>query len=291
MKYVIIGKKFSKSKKGSHIISKRFASYFPKQLDYIKSSDVVSLEELNTQYERIIFSAQAPHLYEVPTNFITLRNINHIIYIRNEHNNELYNSCTNGFHYYLNSDIKHFIPMITDFNAPQPSELCIGFYAKLYRTDTLISFYDFMDNLPFKMKIYTMGDYLPYLENHKNVIEYKHTYDNYGFFSNITHYVYSTPNDFVDPFPHALLEAVQCNKQIIIPTIERKFKDGIDDVKDCIKWHKNFSPDVVYDNSQCILKFENFTNFYKKVLENNFEYNFDKLCYNNYKDWIEREVL
>jgi hypothetical protein len=182
--------------------------------------------------------------------------------------------------------------MITDFpKVKQPSEICIGFYARKWLTrDSYNWFFDKLDQWP-KVNICVMGRQEPELE-HKLKGRYKHTFDNIDFFNSITHYVMPKSLTFIDPFPHTLLEAVQSNKQIIIPTIgHRNHKDGIDDIQDCIQWHDDFYPDKFVDNSQCLLKFKNFKKFYQKVIDNNFEYSFEKLKYKNMKEWILEEVI
>ena len=137
-----------------------------------------------------------------------------------------------------------------------------------------------------------MGDPAPEFMRIKNVKSYKHTFDNIEFFKNISHYVYPASRVFQDPFPHNILEAVQSGKQIIIPELpHRNHVDGIDDIKECIKWHKTFDENTHYDNSKCILNANAFRNFYLRLFENNFEHRFDKDKYKHFSDWIEHEVI
>jgi hypothetical protein len=136
-----------------------------------------------------------------------------------------------------------------------------------------------------------MGDDNNKIKAHPNVRNFKHTNDNYEFFKSITHYFYPTSRHFVDPFPHSALEAVQTGKQIIFPEIQREHKDGIDEIKDVIKWHEKFNTKIYHDNSKQPLTAENFSRYYKMIFENNWEYSFDRNKYKNMADWIEGEIL
>ena len=111
------------------------------------------------------------------------------------------------------------------------------------------------------------------------------------FFSEITHYFYPTSKYFVDPFPHSLLEAVQTGKTIIIPKIERDFKDGIDDIKDVINWYEEYNPIVGNTNKDQPLRAAVWKKFYEKVFSCNWEYKFDRNKYKNLYDFIQGEVL
>lgn len=293
IKYLLIAKKFSKLKRGGHVITKRFASNFPDYIEYKETSDARDLEKLNKKYKRIIFRTHVPMCYDTPVNFVRLRNINHVIYIREGFNFPTYNSCTNGFYYYKdNPKIKNYIPLITDFPKPtQPKDICLGFYSRKWLTmDSFLCFINILEKLP-PTTVCIMGTPSRQIEKACKG-NYKHTYDNVEFFNSITHYVLPKSKQYIDPFPHTLLEAVQNGKQIIIPTIDgRKHKDGVDDIQDFIKFHKKIDIDTHYDNSECLLQAEVFKDFYLKVFENNYEYSFDRSKYTSMKEWVENEVL
>ena len=76
---------------------------------------------------------------------------------------------------------------------------------------------------------------------------------------------------FFETFPQTLLEAISCNKQIIIPNVSRTFTDGIDDIKQCINYHININ-DKFLCNKNTILNHNNFHNFYLRLFNNNFYY-------------------
>jgi hypothetical protein len=243
----------------------------------------------------LIFRTQVPRCYSLPINFVKLRNLNHIIYLRARYLSPFYNSCTNGFYYYkMHDGIQNYVPMITDFPKikNQPSEICLGFYVRKWLTpDSFDLFVDILNSLNHKYNLCIMGDKNEQLKNHPNIKSFKHTNDNYEFFSTITHYFYPTSNYFVDPFPHSVLEAVQTGKQIIFPEIPRNHKDGIDDIKDCIGWFKRFDKDFKIDNSNQPLTASNFKKFYQMIFDNNWEYTFDRQKYKTMLEWIEGEVL
>jgi hypothetical protein len=293
MKYLVIGKSFSKLKRGGHIISKRFASNFPDHLEYRETSDARDLEKLNEQYKRIIFRTQVPACYDTPVNIIRLLKINHVIYIREPFNFPTYNSCTNGFYYYKeNPKLKHFIPLVTDFpKSTHPKDICLGFYSRKWLTmDSYICFIHMLKELP-SVDVCIMGSPSKQIERACKG-NFKHTYDNVEFFNSITHYVFPKSKQYIDPLPHALLEAVQSDKQIIIPTIEgRTHKDGIDDIQDFIKYHNKVDIDTYYDNTNYLLREEVFKDFYLRVFDNNYEYSFDRSKYSNMREWVENEVM
>jgi len=295
MKYLVIGHKFGSLKRGGFVVSKRFCEEHPEHCEFREDKRSRQLTQLNNQYKRLIFRTQVPRCYSLPINFVKLRKLNHIIYLRARYLSPFYNSCTNGFYYYkMHDGIQNYIPMITDFPKieKQPDSICLGFYVRKWLTpDSFDFFVNILDNLKHKYNLCIMGDRNDQLQRHPNVKSFKHTYDNYEFFKTITHYFYPTSKYFVDPFPHSVLEAVQTGKQIIFPSIDREHKDGIDDLKDCINWHQNFRPDVTLDNINQPMTALNFKKFYQRIFDNNWEHRFDRDQYKTMYEWIEREVL
>lgn len=295
MKYLVIGHKFGKLGRGGYHISKRFCEEHSEYCEFKEDRKARNLEKLNSEYKRIIFRCQVPRCYNIPVNFVRLRKVNHIFYLRAEYLTPLYNNCTNGFYYYkMHKGFDNYIPMITDFpvqKITQPKEICFGFYVRKWLTpDSYSCFLYILDNLPYKMNVAIMGDYDLQIANHRNVNNFIHTNDNITFFSNITHYFYPTSKYFVDPFPHSVVEAVQCKKQIIFPKIERNFKDGIDDIKDCIFWSKEYNENwddlKVHPFKSIIWK-----NYYRKVFDCNWELSFDRNKYKTMSDFIHGEVI
>lgn len=293
-KFLFIAHKFDKIKRSSYLVTKRFTELFPDTFEIIEDNQVESLGSLNEKYDKLIFISQALNNYSIPVNLVSVSKLKHLIYLRQNYNHSLYNSANNGFHYYQNyKGYKNYIPFITDFKVEDKKlkNPCIGFYIRKQSFSESFRYAVWMvNNLKYPVDVCTMGDPIP--EFMGNAKTYTHTYDNKTFFENITHFVYPQTKEQEDMFPHCLLEAVHTGKQIVLPVIEgRKFKDGIDDIKEFIGWHEELNFNVDIDNSECPLTFSNFKKFYERTIENNFEYHLDRDKYKTFKDWFEREVI
>ena len=162
MKYLVIGHKFGALGRGGYHISKRFCDEHSEYCEFKEDRKSRNLEALTKKYKRIIFRTQVPRCYTIPVNFVRLRKINHLFYLRAKHLNPLYNNCTNGFHYYkMHKGFDNYIPMITDFpvQVSQPQEICLGFYVRKWLTlDSFFCFIDILDNLPYPINVTIMGD-------------------------------------------------------------------------------------------------------------------------------------
>lgn len=297
-KYLLISHKYDNLKRGAFLTSNRFVNSYSEHLDYKLDLDAQNLEELNDQYVRLIFTTQVINNYRLKLNFNRLRNLKYIIFLRNSQNPILYNSASNGFHYYKTyRNIKFYIPSITDFptieNKANFKIPCLGFYIRRNVTpDSLSLIKDFLQNLKYYVDVFLMGDPAPELKQYTCVNTYTHTYNQIEFFRNISHYIYPASKQFQDPFPNSVLEAVQSGIQIVFPEVYgRNHNDGIDDIKDCIKWHESFNPDKEFNNSNCILTNKTFKQFYLNLFDSNFEYSFDRDKYNRFSNWIEGELL
>lgn len=291
MKYLVIGHKFGLLGRGGYHISKRFCDEHIEYCEFKEDRKARNLEKLNRQYRRIIFRTQVPRCYSIPANFVRLRKINHIFYLRSEHLSPLYNNCTNGFYYYHRDDrFNNYIPMITDFPVQeiiQPQEICLGFYCRKWLTpDSYDCFIDLLDSLKTKVNVALLGDDDEKIKNHNMVLHYNHTNVNVQFWSYVTHYVYPTSKYFIDPFPHSVVEAVQCGKTIIFPTIERDFKDGIDDIKDVIRWETSFKHQTNI-NKHHPFKAKLWHGFYKDVFDSNWEFKFDRNSIKTFDKFVE----
>jgi hypothetical protein len=141
------------------------------------------------------------------------------------------------------------------------------------------------------MDVAIMGDPNDQIEHHPNVNNFTHTNDNTKFFSLISHYFYPTSKYFVDPFPHSVVEALQCKRQIIFPKIERNFKDGIDDIKDVINWQEKFTPSIENKNKNHPFKAKIWKKFYQNVFDRNWEFAFCRNTYKELSGFIQKEVL
>jgi len=283
VKYAVIAHKYDKLKRGAYTTAISLSNEF-KNVTLINEKDVTNLKNLNEQYDIIILFTQMPSKYKFPVNIINLKNINHAIFIRAEHNHSIFNSFTNGFHYYKqNPTIKNYLPILPKMpkiKMETPQRPVLGYYViKSMITDSYWKFCDIVENYKEKIDICVMGNLTPELKKYKTVKNYTHTYDNLEFFSKITHFVYPMSSIFVDPFPTSLYEAIQYKKKLIIPTLYRNFKDGIDDILDCI------------DDDVTLLDWKNFEQFYIKLFDKNFVYKYDKICYMRFNEWIKGEVL
>jgi len=283
MKYAVIAHEYPKLKRGAFTTAINLANTF-QNITFIPEKRDLDLEKLNEQYDLIVFLTQMPSKYKFPVNIIQLKNINHVIFIRSEHNHPIYNSYTNGFHYYKeHSDIKNYVPILPkmpSIKMETPQRPVLGYYVRKYMTpDAWWKFCNIVENYKEEIDICIMGNPAPELSKYKTVKNYTHTYDNLKFFSKITHYVYPMSKVFIDPFPTSLYEAIQYKKELIIPTLDRNFKDGKDDILDCI------------EDDISLLDWKNFEKFYKKLFARNFVYKYDKICYMRFNDWIKREIL
>jgi hypothetical protein len=297
-KYLLISHKYDLLKRGAFITSNRFVEFYSGYLDYKLDLDAQNLEELNKQYKRLIFTTQVIQNYRIELNFTRLIKLNYILFLRSDQNPLIYNSASNGFHYYKTyKNIKFYIPSITDFppikNKVYHKNPCLGFYIRKNITPDSVKFInDFLKNLKIHVDVYVMGNPAPEFLNYECVDTYNHTYNQIEFFENISHYIYPASKYFQDPFPNSVLEAVQSGVQIIFPEVYgRNHKDGIDDIKECILWHKNFNPDIKYDNTDCVLTNSNFKTFFLNLFDNNFEYSFDRDKYKYFSDWIKGEII
>ena len=293
MKYCLIGKKYGPAKRGSYTVTKRFVEHLSEYMDFKQDIEITNYQKESENYKKLIFTLQAPHLYNTKFSFLTLRPLNHLIYIRKESNNIFFNSASNGFNYYKNNDQKHFIPMITDFNTiDKVEDVCIGYYSRVHvNPDVQEYFIDFLSNLPYKINLCTMGDNVYNFSQLPSVNKWFFTNENTNFFSRITHYIYPMSETFIDPFPNSILEAVQCGKQIVLPKLPKRCHiDGVEDLMSCIQYHDNLNLNKYYDNSDCCLNFKSFRSFYDRILNNDFENILDREKYKTFYDWCSHEL-
>jgi len=282
-KIAVIAHEFPKLKRGAFTTAINLANTF-QNITFIKEQKNLNLEKLNEQYDLIVFLTQSPFKYSFPVNIVQLKNINHAIFIRTEYNHPIYNSYTNGFYYFKNHpDIKNYVPILPKMpkiKMEKPQRPVLGYYVrKSMIPDSYWKFCDIVENYKEQIDVCIMGNHAPELKKYKTVKNYTHTYDNLEFFSKITHFVYPMSSIFVDPFPTSLYEAIQYKKKLIIPTLYRNFKDGIDDILDCI------------DDDVTLLDWKNFEQFYIKLFDKNFVYIFNEICYTRFNDFIKGEIL
>lgn len=299
MKILLTGRNFSNLKRGAHLIGNKFAELFPDKFDYIDQIHVRDWAKAVEGYKKIVFMSQNPRLYNTAPYITRIHKIPHTFYIRNEYAHPLINSCSNGFHYYQQfENIKHYIPRIMPppecrLTALSTSDRpCIGFYLRAQLlTDSYQMFMQWIEDLKEEVDVCIMGEDVFDFSTYPHVKNYYHTFDNKEFFSKITHFVYFH-SEWLDPFPHTLLEAVNLGLQVIIPNKGRPadLKDGIHDILDVADVHSKLDLNKTYDNSKCLLTFENLKPWYDEV----FTHYSHSLPRNNHQtllEFLEAQVL
>lgn len=266
MKYLFIAKKYQNTLRGGYTSNIRF---------YEKYSSFITLNQKD-EYNHIVYR-NYPNLCK----FIEIYNNNDIVFISLPNKDWEYSNLkivTDGWSRFKYSpNIKCCIPIITPFyvNQNQTSDIKIGIYSTHSTKSTQIPFIQDIAN---KYPTLLLGD---------PINKIPQTYDNIYFFQNITHYLHLPTEQFFETFPQTLLEAISCNKQIIIPNIKRTFKDGIDDIKECISYHININ-DKYICNKNTILNHIHWNNFYLKLFQNGFYYQQPK--YNSFSQWCQKEL-
>lgn len=294
MKYSIISKMYGQEKRGAFTSALRLQEKF-ECINAYGVHQLDDLAEIRKKSTRLLFFTQAPQMNRKLYS-ITKQKPSDLVFIRKKYNPKLWiNPTSNGFSYWKGApSIKWFFPFIANLDKslinPQTETITIGYYVRPNLTpDSIKAFTEFVNSLKFDVKIYTMGINALKFNKFKHVIDHVHTYDNIEFFNNVTHYYHYKSRVFEDPLPNTLYESVNLNKQIIIAGEDREWSDGVDDIESCIKCHKELTSKI-YDNSNTILNADNFTNFYNKLFENNFDYLINKNKYKTFRDWCENEL-
>lgn len=288
-KICFVAKKYQPFIRGAHYTGLRVAERFPQYCDYVDIAEVESVEELRERYERLVFLTQIYEKSKYGGKYnLTKSKATDIVFVRDRGAPGFINAVSNGFKYFKTSkNLKGFIPIVTGFEvSSQPrQDICLGFYSyPTMRRDSYSYFIDFLKKNNIPIRVYVMGQWEHKMEN------LTFTMDNVEFFQNVTHYMQVPSKTYVDPFPNTLVEAVDNGCQIIIPDIKRDFEDGIDDIASCIQYHTELNPSTYLDNSNTILNYRNFDDYYLRLFENDFDYFRDKTMYNNFKEWCENEL-
>lgn len=290
IKYLLLGKQEYIGKTGSETISKRFVNQYNIFCDYKNENKIKNLIDENKKYKKLIFTYQETSNYSIKLNFISLKNINYVLFTRHLDIAKLTNSATNGFSIFNNMKCyNHFIPFIPNFNVIDKSnDICLGFNIRNGKNmDSFYYFIDWLKKYNGKINLYIMGSNIYNFSNIKCIEKLTYTNNNIEFFENITHFIFPQSTTFIDPFPHTLMEAIQCNKQIIAPKIGiKKFKDGVDDILQIINYHTDFSFNKELNNNFSF----NFNKFYKKLLDNNFDNYLEVNKYKTFYDWCSNEL-
>lgn len=291
MKYALIGWNDTTNKRGAYTEAECLANHYNFNMNVFDGNSNIDMNEIRSSHDRVIFT------YQNPNNLRDKKLLNSkyynvdIQYIRYNIPTFYKYKTTNGFSVYLEHPLFiNYIPMmipIFDNKKTDYSNINLGYYIRpQYRPDDFKMFLLFLNNLKYDINLYVMGAFTYPFTEFKHVKKIIYTRDNNIFFDNITHYVYSESNVH-DPYPTTLQEAVNCNKQIIMLKQNRNFKDGITDIENCIDYHTDLNINIYHDNTESILNKWNYDKFYNYIINNNFEYTFDRNKYNNIKDWLE----
>lgn len=201
--------------------SKRFSNFDCKSI-----SEVKSLESLDC-YENIFLTSQIQHFY---SKYNQIKIISECFaFVRPEEITRVKYSLTNGYSVFKsNPSYYGFFPMLyrPEYQIEEvESEVpVIGYYHRPARDDFVRIFRQFVKSIirPIKLLIMNKGN-KPILYN-PNILDIEYTNNPKDFWSKVTHYFYAL-DDFMDPWPTTLQEAVNFNKQIIIQG-DTEFEDG-----------------------------------------------------------------
>lgn len=293
--FSLIGWNNNRQKRGAYTEAKTLEYYFPNTVKAYDGNSNLNMQNIRENSNRIIYT------YQNPNNLINKKLLNpkyyltDILYIRPNIKTFYKNIATNGFSVYIeNPRFIHYIPMMipTEIlipkNIKKDDTINIGYYLRpQYRPDDFEMFKNFISSINIDVNLYIMGEFIyQFKDLSKHIKKITFTIDNIEFWKNVTHYVYSE-SKVVDPWPTTLQEAVNLNKQIILLEQPRNFKDGISDIKQCIKYHKLINTDNNYNNSNCILNTWDYNKYYSNLFENNFEYILNRYTFNSILEFLE----
>lgn len=203
---------------------KRMAKLFPSSI--FISDDEADYEGLRSQGFTIFCYGHMPNMYEHRR--FTKNCLFDIINSREEWLRSIVGiKCQSGFSYVKRRiDLYDcFFPTIPSYQRiNEPTNVCVGYYARSVRQDTDREFIDFASTIPLDVPIVIMGDRI-------NIGRpYHYTQSDDEFFSLCTHYFYMRSSVIEDPYPHTLMQACQCGCSLLMPENARPWKDGIDDI-------------------------------------------------------------
>lgn len=242
--------------------------------------------------KRNVVLTQVPHFFK-KTDVVKL--LKGIHFLRPGFLSLYKNTATNGFSVYNEYPYKFFIPMMYDYkNDSQPNDIAVGYYNTQYRRTT-DHFLEFVARNESRLnRIYVLGlnaSIKRCIHGINKDLEVFVTVNKNLFFSNITHLVTPMSKSFLDPWPTVLEEGVRCNKQIIVLPVNRNWKDGIDDICSCIRYHTSFDTEMWYDNSDSSILNFNLDAYYNSLFENNFEFVIDRNKFKSFNDFLTHSDL
>ena len=263
--------------RGAYTECYRFSLSFP-NFSLYTIEDLKDLSYLD-ECDNVILCTQAPHYYSKYEQIKIIRD--YYNYVRPLNIKKYRKPITNGFSIY--KEVPGYIgyfPMIYkpeyDIINKDTDTITIGYYHRPQRDVMFSLFNNFISNINRKVRIFIMNTGNKPSFYNKNITEIQYTNDAKYFWSNVTHYFYGLDN-YIDPWPTTLQEAVNFNKQIIIIGNKQKFNDGKNDILNCIKYHSNLN-DIYYNNSSSILN----TIKYDKIYKDSYGYLPKELYFNEY---------
>ncbi len=239
-----------------------------KYFNEICDVDIVEISNLNQNlnYENIIVTHRdTPNIIKLIKQLDDPR----LIFVtQKQHSGIPFKTAAVGFSEYLfTPSYDYFIPTYSLRSFPKEvSTPKIGYYTKMIGS-------------PEDKKLYQK--YL--LEFGCDSVNLLDTKNPKTFFEQITHFLYLYSTNF-DGMPNTLCEAVNSNKQIIIPNRKIKRDGGYDFASNC-NYHTNFN-DTILDNSDNIFIKDNFLKVFEALIDNNFRLSFDRNKYYNIERWI-----
>jgi hypothetical protein len=258
-----------------------------------KYPETITVSKSIIECDRNIVLTQTPWFYKkIKVGLI----FNAIHFLRPAYVRCYKNSATNGFSIFkLHEEYKYFIPMMYEYKITSKSinDIIIGYYYAPYR-NTLHQFLNFIKENAKQIKnVLILGDRPEVIFKIKDInknINVNITNDKDSFFFRITHLVTPKSKTFVDPWPTVLEEGVRCNKQIIILNTYRGWKDGIDDICSCIKYHTKLNLNKYYDNSESSINKFDLDKFYNYLFNNNFEFYIDRSKYKTFDAFLNCDL-
>ena len=193
MKYKLIFKTFGSLRRGANTTSHYLRDIVP-ELELVDIKNVSKITNIRDN-STLVFVSQAPILYGNKYNF-TKSKPTDVFYIRHDKQPELYDkmviTVNNGFSHSHYKGIQYFSPFLYNYSSvkhKEVQEITLGYYVRAALTpDSYNWFLKFLNNLPFKVNLITMGEQISY-SNVENVITHTHTFDNNKFFKSVSHYI------------------------------------------------------------------------------------------------------
>jgi len=243
--------------------SQAICEYLNKKYDI----DIVEINDINQTKNYIsivIIHRDTPNMMKL----VDLSDKRLIFVTKREHSGIPHKTASVGFSEYLFCEAYDYFMPTYSLRAFPKKVLTpkIGYYTKMIGSDTDKALY----------KEYLTKFNIPSV----NLMELK---DTKLFFEQITHFMYLYCTEF-DGMPNTLCEAVNSNKQIIIPNQKIK-RDGGFDFASNTNFHLDYN-DTILDNSNNIFLEKNFEKVYQAMIESDFRLCFDRNRHYNIRNFL-----